>query len=73
MIDPEMLKSLITKCPINIEVPEFIIEREMKEISMGEPRKNKNRQEDLLKDIKDLLPKKSETPRAPNVVERSVE
>ena len=73
MIDPEMLKNLITKCPINIEIPEFVIERERKEISMGDSRMNESRQEELLRDIKDLLPKKSETPRAPNVVERSVE
>ena len=73
MIDPEMLKNLITNCPINIEIPEFVIERERKEISMGESRTKESRQEDLLKDIKDLLPKMSLTPRASNVVERSVE
>ena len=73
MIDPEMLKNLIAKCPINIEIPEFVIERERKEISMGESRTKESRQEDLLKDIKDLLPKTSVTPRASNVVERSVE
>ena len=57
MIDPEMLKNLITKCPINIEIPEFVIEKERKEISMGEPRTKESRQEELLRDIKELLPK----------------
>ena len=38
MIDEEMLKNLVLRCPIDIEISELEIEKERKEISMGDLR-----------------------------------
>ena len=45
MIDEDMLKNLVLKCPIDIELSELEIKRERREISMGDHFSENNRQE----------------------------